>query len=128
LIFFYYYNYFHLKFLFSHSVADPYYAYQEHGWRALPKGMASGVTGVLTKPMAGMLGMMSKTAEGIKATTSSRPKRMIPIRLPRHFGAHGEVVPYHQVKAFGHNLLLRCAALPGEIYLDHYQLFRPGCM
>ena len=69
--------------LFLILVADPYYAVKEEGWSNLGKGMASGLTGLVTKPAAGMLSMVSKTAEGIKATTDSRDSRTQRVRLPR---------------------------------------------
>jgi hypothetical protein len=66
-------------------VKDPVHAIKEGGLSSLPRGVVSGVAGLITKPTAGALGMISKTAEGLHAAGSSSvdPNRM---RYPRYIG------------------------------------------
>jgi hypothetical protein len=75
------------KLLYAYfTVHDPMMAVKEEGWSGLGKGVASGVTGLVTKPTAGAFSMISKTAEGITATATAETKRTQRIRLPRYIG------------------------------------------
>ena len=95
-------------FLHQNVVADPVQSVRQDGLSAssLGKGVASGLTGLVTKPTAGVLGFVSKTAEvcskvlgftnfffgfsfnflqGVSATTESG-SQVARKRVPRYFG------------------------------------------
>ena len=51
-------------------VLKPYEGARDSGFKGFLKGTFQGVTGLLIKPVTGILDATSKTAEGIKNTTN----------------------------------------------------------
>ena len=58
---------------------------KEEGFSGFAKGVASGVTGIVTKPTAGMFGLLSDVTEGV-ANKFVKNRRMTRIRYPRFIG------------------------------------------
>jgi len=109
----------------SGVVADPVQAVQQDGLSpsSLGKGMASGLTGLITKPTAGVLGFVSKTAEGVSATTEAGNQKNRK-RMPRYFGPDKVLRSFEDTKekAEGQLLAHKIGLAPGEIFLDQIQL------
>jgi len=64
-------------------------AKKEQSISGFGKGILKGFGGLVTKPISGVLELVSKTSEGIKNTVSNEDGEMKPERKPRSFyGVH----------------------------------------
>ncbi|TFK57082.1 DUF1162-domain-containing protein [Heliocybe sulcata] len=91
------------------------------------KGVGKGLVGVVTKPVIGVFDLASNVAEGVRNTTTvfDNPERDR-IRLPRHIPADGVLVPYSPQAALGQYWMkdLEEGRYRRESYVAHINL--PG--
>lgn len=102
-------------------VTRPIAGAQQEGAAGFFKGIGRGLTGVVVKPIAGTLGMASRITEGVK-NTANRAARVDRVRLPRFIGASGVIQSYNGTQAEGQALLysLKGGAFQTEFYVFHY--------
>jgi len=87
-------------------VTAPTKGWQEGTAMGMARGVSSGITGAVIKPMVGFISFFTRVAEGITNTASvmlsGERKRL---RYPRFFGPDRVLSVYNPKKAFGHSLL-----------------------
>ena len=87
-------------------LVEPVKGLQREGMVGLGKGVVGGVVGILTKPAVGCIDLLSKTAEGIKNTTTFfEEARLSRVRPPRYFGPDRVLRSYNYRRAEGQEVL-----------------------
>ena len=105
----------------SGVVKRPYIEYGRNGFRGFLRGVYSGATGIVLKPISGGLDLISKTAEGIKNTVKIFEAQVFTdrIRLPRTFYGYEELIKiYNEQDAYIQGRILE--TLDGPFKKDHY--------
>jgi vacuolar protein sorting-associated protein 13A/C len=72
----------------SGVVTKPIQGAQNEGVKGFMKGMYKGISGLVVKPVSGTLDFVSKTTEGIKNNVSQKVKKAKRIRMIRPFYGH----------------------------------------
>ncbi|TCD71537.1 hypothetical protein EIP91_008918 [Steccherinum ochraceum] len=120
---------------FANSVASgiegvllkPIEGAESEGAKGFFKGVGKGLVGVVTKPVIGVFDLASNVAEGVRNTTTvfDNPARDR-VRLPRHVPADGVLVPFSEREATGQYWMkdLENGAYRNELYVAHINL--PG--
>ena len=108
---------------------DPYLGWKQNKWKGLASGVMRGLGGVLVKPSAGMLDMISTTLRGIARTNDAfkdKVKGTERVRNPRYINQTGDQLlkPYSTREAEATTLLSimkagACALEEGEEYSFH---------
>ncbi|CAG9335335.1 VPS13_2 [Blepharisma stoltei] len=83
-------------------VSEPYKGYKKNKVKGMIKGGVRGLTGLVVKPVAGMLDAASKTAEGVKNTANAFEKVSVynRARAPRPFYGNSFLIkPYNEYDA-----------------------------
>ncbi|KZT65144.1 vacuolar protein sorting-associated protein 13 [Daedalea quercina L-15889] len=100
---------------------------ESEGAKGFFKGVGKGLIGAVTKPVIGVFDLASNVGEGIRNTTTvfDNPARDR-VRLPRLLPSDGVLVPYSQREALGQYWLkdLNDGAYRQELYVAHINL--PG--
>ena len=94
-------------------VSKPFKGAEREGVEGFFKGLGAGAVGLVTKPLAGLADGASAVAEGIKNTTEVSLRQAVFAqrqRLPRAFGAGGELVPFDRGDAQAQQMLAQLAA------------------
>ncbi|KAI8839881.1 hypothetical protein BC829DRAFT_420941 [Chytridium lagenaria] len=87
------------------------------------KGLGKGLVGVVSKPLIGVFDLATNVSEGIRNTTTVFDKELEKIRLPRHIGKDGILaVPYDQREAQGSFWLRSINSGADEDYFAHLEL------
>jgi vacuolar protein sorting-associated protein 13A/C len=73
-------------------VSKPIKGAQNDGVTGFMKGMYKGITGLVVKPASGALDFVSKTTEGIKNNVSTKEKKVKRIRMIRPFYGHMQLI------------------------------------
>ncbi|BFZ60577.1 Vacuolar protein sorting-associated protein 13 [Saitoella coloradoensis] len=106
-------------------VTKPMEGLQKGGAGGLFKGIGQGLVGMATKPMIGVFDLASNVTEGIRNTTTVFDENAIDrVRVPRYIGRDGVVRPYSQREAIGQQWLkqLNNGKFFDEEYLAHVDL------
>jgi vacuolar protein sorting-associated protein 13A/C len=83
------------------------------------KGVARGVAGFGIKPAVGVVDLVTRTAEGIRNTTTYwDEKHRLRVRPPRYFGGDRVLQPYNLEKSEGQELLFTIEE--GKYQTDFY--------
>jgi hypothetical protein len=104
-------------------LVEPVKGLQREGMVGFGKGVVGGVVGILTKPAVGCIDLLSKTAEGIKNTTTYfEEHRLSRIRPPRYFGPDRVLRSYNYRRAEGQEVLytLEGGKYHNEWYVSHF--------
>ena len=88
---------------------DPVKEARKSGFGGFFKGIGKGLLGVVVKPVTGAVGMVTKTGEGLKNTTTLLDKKASGARMrpPRAFGRNGVLLVYDEEAAEGKLILHR---------------------
>jgi len=103
---------------------------QRDGFGGFARGLFSGVTGAIARPLVGAIDAASLVAEGLAASSATSQDDELQVfsalqrraRLPRAFGAHGEVVPYSQATALFAAALEQLRTSRGDARFQHDRL------
>jgi vacuolar protein sorting-associated protein 13A/C len=108
-------------------VMKPIEGAESEGALGFFKGVGKGLVGAVTKPAVGFFDLASNLSEGVRNTTTvfDRPARER-VRLPRHVPPDGVLVPFSERSALGQYWLkdLDNGAYRQEFYVAHINL--PG--
>lgn len=108
-------------------VMKPIEGAESEGALGFFKGVGKGLVGAVTKPAVGIFDLASNLSEGVRNTTTvfDRPARER-VRLPRHVPPDGVLVPFSDRSAIGQYWLkdLDNGAYRQEFYVAHINL--PG--
>ncbi|KAI9512588.1 hypothetical protein F5148DRAFT_973480 [Russula earlei] len=108
-------------------VMKPIEGAESEGALGFFKGVGKGLVGAITKPAVGFFDLASNLSEGVRNTTTvfDHPARER-VRLPRHVPPDGVLVPFSERSAIGQYWLkdLENGACREEIYVAHINL--PG--
>lgn len=111
-------------------VLQPIAGARREGALGLFKGIGMGVVGVAVKPVAGVLEGITKTAEGVKNTTTlfDDDKQLYRVRpAPRRFGPDRQLLAFDDDDCFGTALVLQCdELLHGDRHVLHTPLAARG--
>lgn len=102
-------------------VYDPVKGAETDGAGGFVVGLGKGVAGLIVKPTAGVLDLLTSISQGVHNTAAAvDPDSNIlhRIRLPRRFGPDQVLVQYSEREAEG-NAILTLHGSPSEIYLYH---------
>jgi hypothetical protein len=87
-------------------VTEPYKGWESGGAMGLGLGFAKGILGIAFKPAIGVLDLASRATEGIRNTAfsdtfydASSENMLGRFRVPRTFGANGEIIPFNAAAA-----------------------------
>ncbi|TPX68863.1 hypothetical protein SpCBS45565_g02841 [Spizellomyces sp. 'palustris'] len=106
-------------------VSKPFEGAQEEGVGGFFKGLGKGIVGVVTKPVIGVIDLATNVGEGIRNTTTVFDTDLDRQRLPRHIGKDKILTqPYNPREALGLNWLkgLESGRYFHEEYIAHLEL------
>jgi len=106
-------------------IVKPVQGVRREGAVGLFKGIGQGVIGVAVKPIAGVLEMTSKTAEGIKNTTTVFDEDTSLYRVrgaPRQFTKNKQLIAFNAYECEGLVLLSQHNDLSGDKHVLHMQI------
>eukprot|EP00051_Salpingoeca_urceolata_P020991 m.322117 g.322117 ORF g.322117 m.322117 type:complete len:4041 (-) comp19714_c0_seq2:110-12232(-) len=107
---------------FSGVVMQPIKGGREDGFLGGIKGVGKGLSGLVTKPVSGVVDMFSATLAGIESEVSGKAK-LRRARLPRHISITQVIDPFFTVKAWGQSFIKQNPAFKSEyadlIYVSH---------
>jgi hypothetical protein len=100
---------------------EPVRGAKEDGVRGFFTGISRGITGLYVKPAVGVVDMVTRTAEGMKNTTTywEEKKR---VREPRFIGAEGVLQVFQKHKAEGQGILYGLAS--GKFFLEEREYYK----
>jgi len=113
----------------SGLVTQPIQGAQKEGKLGFVKGLGKGIVGVAAKPTAGVLDLVSKTAEGVRNSTKAE-KRINRQRMPRYFPADGTLSVFSPAKSYGQYLLMTTSdleLLKSGVYPKDQDPIKLGC-
>ncbi|KAJ3332602.1 hypothetical protein HDU76_013706 [Blyttiomyces sp. JEL0837] len=82
-------------------LSKPVEGYEKDGVGGFFKGLGKGLVGVVSKPLIGVFDLATNVTEGIKNTTTVFDKEIEKIRLPRFVSKDGILTPYDAREALG---------------------------
>ncbi|KAI8995070.1 hypothetical protein BC832DRAFT_588068 [Gaertneriomyces semiglobifer] len=105
-------------------VSKPLEGAQEEGVGGFFKGLGKGIVGVVTKPVIGVIDLATNVGEGIRNTTTVFDAELDRQRLPRHIGKDKILTPYSSREALGLSWLkgLDSGRYFREQYIAHLDL------
>ncbi len=107
----------------SGVVLEPVRGAREDGVRGFFTGISRGITGLYVKPAVGVVDLVSRSAEGLKNTTTyweeGSKKR---VRLPRFIGAEGVMHVFQKHKAEGQWMLYTLAS--GKYFVERREFYK----
>ncbi|KAJ3031870.1 UNVERIFIED_CONTAM: hypothetical protein HDU68_011629 [Siphonaria sp. JEL0065] len=105
-------------------LSKPIEGYSKDGAVGFFKGLGKGLVGVVSKPAIGVFDLATNVAEGIRNTTTVFDKELEKIRLPRFVSKDGILTPYDSREALGLKLLksLENGKYFHEDYFAHLEL------
>ncbi|KAI9340870.1 hypothetical protein BDR26DRAFT_820276 [Obelidium mucronatum] len=105
-------------------LSKPIEGYSKDGAVGFFKGLGKGLVGVVSKPAIGVFDLATNVAEGIRNTTTVFDKELEKIRLPRFVSKDGILTPYDSREALGLKLLkgLENGKYFNEDYFAHLEL------
>ncbi|KAJ3291062.1 hypothetical protein HK104_006345 [Borealophlyctis nickersoniae] len=105
-------------------VSKPIEGAQQEGVGGFFKGLGKGIVGVVTKPVIGVFDLASNVGEGIRNTTTVFDVDLDRQRLPRHVGKDKILTPYSHREALGLSWLkgLENGRYFHEEYIAHIEL------
>ncbi|KAJ3171453.1 hypothetical protein HDU88_007532 [Geranomyces variabilis] len=108
----------------SGVVSKPFEGAQEEGVGGFFKGLGKGIVGVVTKPVIGVIDLATNVGEGIRNTTTVFDTDLDRQRLPRFIGRDRVLKPYNNREALGLNWLkgMENGRFFHEEYLGHLDL------
>ncbi|KAJ3072035.1 hypothetical protein HDU98_004400 [Podochytrium sp. JEL0797] len=105
-------------------LSKPIEGYTKDGVGGFFKGLGKGLVGVVSKPAIGVFDLATNVAEGIRNTTTVFDKELEKIRLPRFISKDGILTPYDSREALGLKMLksLESGKFFNEDYFAHLEL------
>ncbi|KAI8844441.1 hypothetical protein BJ741DRAFT_543605 [Chytriomyces cf. hyalinus JEL632] len=105
-------------------LSKPVEGYSKEGVGGFFKGLGKGLVGVVSKPVIGVFDLATNVSEGIRNTTTVFDKELEKIRLPRFVSKDGILTPYDSREAMGLKLLkgLEGGRYFKEDYFAHLEL------
>ncbi|ORY51917.1 hypothetical protein BCR33DRAFT_712120 [Rhizoclosmatium globosum] len=105
-------------------LSKPIEGYSKDGAVGFFKGLGKGLVGVVSKPAIGVFDLATNVAEGIRNTTTVFDKELEKIRLPRFVSKDGILTPYDSREALGLKMLksLENGKYFKEDYFAHLEL------
>ncbi|KAJ3408710.1 hypothetical protein HDV05_004781 [Chytridiales sp. JEL 0842] len=82
-------------------LSKPVEGFEKDGVGGFFKGLGKGLVGVVSKPLIGVFDLATNVSEGIKNTTTVFDKEIEKIRLPRHISRDGILTAYDAREALG---------------------------
>jgi hypothetical protein len=107
----------------SGVVLEPVRGAREDGVRGFFTGISRGITGLYVKPFVGAVDLVTRSAEGLKNTTTyweEGSKRRV--RLPRFIGAEGVMHVFQKHKAEGQWILYTLSS--GKYFVERREFYK----
>jgi vacuolar protein sorting-associated protein 13A/C len=111
-------------------VSKPFEGARDGGFEGFFKGIGKGIVGVVAKPVVGVFDLASNVTEGIRNTTQVAEKELDRQRLPRFVGKDKVLRPYDARAALGWDWLqhLEDGKWAKEEYIGHLRkMFYSSC-
>eukprot|EP01135_Chromosphaera_perkinsii_P008710 Nk52_evm43s1444 gene=Nk52_evmTU43s1444 len=103
-------------------VTQPISGANSEGVGGFFKGVGKGMVGVIAKPVSGVFDLASEASAALRDTTRLS-RRVSQVRLPRHIGPDGIVIPYSHREALGKDLLIKLNGYnQREFYVSHFNV------
>ncbi|KAJ3110151.1 hypothetical protein HK100_003137 [Physocladia obscura] len=99
-------------------LSKPIEGFAKDGAAGFFMGLGKGIVGVVSKPVIGVFDLASNVAEGVRNTTTVFDKELEKIRLPRFVSKDGILTPYDSREALGLKLLKGLEN--GRFFKDEY--------